>query len=825
MKKPAASKKAAISKLDHKRQLARERQRRHRQNEAKGIVVRVPSSVVSSLRPSSIKLPLSTSSQLVSTAGQSSIVSAMSDYVFRKVDGAFYEMLREAIPIFDSAIRQSITLEGFLRPIGDDMELVRDLEDFFLNVPVNDMQKGIQAFQENTSNEKFEQGFAVTEFIANKKRDDIDRLVVADSKSIIFRRNASGRVEPWFRSGTPKQSGYTMPASVIDAILNVRYGRSVSYNGVTEVRLVPDNKNYFSIGNENQDPHGVSIMRSTEFVSQIIVTIQNGFKHIGERYGDPMHHVHYKAGKGGGDLETRRKLIETDFNNIVTAKRKGKSGDLVTAGGPDSDVKVEVIGGQNQIYSFEVPLRHLLEQIVAKTNLPAWLLGIYWSTTERMATLEIEAALSSAKIRQLAMLPEYIKLCANFLRLRGRTWNRITTSTDSPGDWGLIFESPSYRDVMTMANARFLNAQASLMERGQAGPTTATSVTVGGATFELGRVKESGVRSQEPGGECSCGHHKSTINNRQSTIEATKELQRPFPWPALDKIEAEYEAELKSTWQLLKKKVFNIAKLPLASAEEGQASASSSPLPSVGEGRVRGGSLSGITKAPFAFDDAQRRLVMNALKEFLGWYEPNLSDPANDDSNVRWYYGQSYSAGLIQAAEMVGKERPILDILRNNEIFTEVITDGFSLVKDNATRAIRNDIIMAMEQGVVDGVNPRDVARTLNELFHDKNSDWERLARTEMSGAAERAKLDEWEERGIDTSRAVSVPVHPRCRCSTTVEEVKGKWRAKFAPAPDACPLCLSMQEGDKGLSPLESATLVNLWKGMERSAFYFKYW
>jgi hypothetical protein len=804
-------KKTASSKIEHKRAQARERQRKHRQNAAKGIVVRQPQAGV---RPGKV---LQLSSQL-STAAQSPLTSAMSDFVFRKVDGNFYETLREAIPIFDSAIRQSITLEGFLRPIGDDPVLVRDLEDFFLNVPVNDMQKGIQAFQENASNEKFEQGFAITEFVANKKRDDIERLIVADSKSILFRRNAAGRAEPWFRTGSPKQTNYSMPGSVIELILNAQYGRSVTYNGVTEVRLVPDNKNYFSIGNENQDPHGVSIMRSTEFVSQIIVTIQNGFKHIAERFGDPSFHVHYKSGKGNGtDLETRRKTIETDFNNIITAKRKGKSGDLVTAGGPDSDVVVKIIGHDGQIYTFDVPLRHLLEQIVAKTNLPAWLLGIYWSTTERMATLEIEAALSAAKIRQLAMLPEYIKLCANFLRLRGRTWDRITTSVDSPGDWGLIFESPSYRDVMTMANARFLNAQASLMERGQGGAAIATSIQVGGATFELGREKaERRAQSAErkTQSECSCGKRHAPGSMLHADV---KELSRPFPWPALDKLEAEYEVELKNTWQLLKAKVFKIAGLNMPSEQSAE-----------GKGqRVEPHAPSAMPNAAkaFAFDDSQRKQIMDALKEYLGWYAPDLNDPSGDDSNIRWYYGQSYSLGLIQAAEMIGKERPILDILRNNEIFTNLMTDGFRLVKDNATRTVRNDIIMAMEQGMVDGINPRNMAEELAALFDDKNSDWERLARTEMAGAAERAKLDEWKERSVDVSNAVSVPVHPCCRCSTSVEEADtaGNLRSVFSPAPDACPLCLSLQEGDKGLSHGDYAQIAELWKGLESSAFFPK--
>jgi len=119
---------------------------------------------------------------------------------------------------------------------------------------------------------------------------------------------------------------------------------------------------------------------------------------------------------------------------------------------------------------------------------------------------------------------------------------------------------------------------------------------------------------------------------------------------------------------------------------------------------------------------------------------------------------------------------------------------------------------MVMQTGMEQGVNPRDVAADLAEIFEDRNSDWERLARTEMAGAAERAKMDEWEERGVNVDAiyrqdaegndAVIIPVHPRCRCSSTIkDDGNGNLRAVFAPAPDACAWCFSYQEGDKAMS------------------------
>ncbi|MDH4164468.1 MAG: hypothetical protein OEW15_17540, partial [Nitrospirota bacterium] len=398
--------------------------------------------------------------QLTSTAAQSPLASAMNEFVFRKVDGNFYEAMREGIPICDAAIRRTINLTGTPKIIGDNMDLVKILEDFHLNVPVNDMQKGLVAFSANHQNEDHEQGFSISEFVATKKRDDIERLVVADSKDIFFRKHpATGRVEPWIRRGQVQRSNQTNPGTLANSILNARYGQPISNNGAEETRLSPDNKLYFSNGNENQDPHGVSMFRSMEFSAQILVTLQNSMKNSGERHGDPIHHVHYEsAGKSDTNLETRRKAIETDFNTIIAAKRAGKSGDIVTAGTAGSKVTITVVGHDGQLFQYDIPLRHVLEQIVAKTNLPAWMLGIYWSTTERMATLEVEMALADAKVRQFGMLPGYIRLLSNFLTLRGRTWKSITTSVDKPGDWGIIFETPNVRDLVAMAQAEFLSA-------------------------------------------------------------------------------------------------------------------------------------------------------------------------------------------------------------------------------------------------------------------------------------------------------------------------------------------------------------------------------
>jgi len=426
--------------------------------------------------------------QITQSNPQGPMTALFQDYVFRKVSGDFYEALREGIPIIDTAITRLISMNGTLKIIGDNAKIVAALEDFCLNVPVNDTQKGMQAFLQNFGGETFEQGFSISEFLVTPDMKDIAGLRVADSKQIVYRRNKDNKAEPWYRyPGSQTVRSLSVPGDLVNRIMNATYGQVVNVCGTDERKLNPANLLYHSINNENSDPYGVSIMRSLEFVAQILATLQTSIKNVAERFGDPSYHVHYKASKSGSNeaLESRRSSLQTDFNDVINAKRQGKSADLVTAGSLDSEINIKVIGHDGQILTYDTPLRHVLEQIVAKTNLPAWMLGIYWSTTERMATLEVEAALQDAKVRQLAMLPELIRLFSIVLTLRGYKWSSITIDPKKPGDWGVMFETPNLRDIVAQAQARFLNAQADMMGVVGAAGSAASIQLQTGASAEI----------------------------------------------------------------------------------------------------------------------------------------------------------------------------------------------------------------------------------------------------------------------------------------------------------------------------------------------------
>ena len=733
--------------------------------------------------------------QLRPNDGQGPYTSYFQTYVPRKIDPCFYEFMREAIPTIDAAIQRLTELDGYMIATGGNDSLVEEIQDWIDNITVNDIQTGLQAYDHNFTSEAHEQGFGIGEYVTNKKRNDIVGLRVADSKFIKFSRTDKG--------------------------LDI----SQKGNDDSDYRVLkPDNLMCFSINNENQNPYGTSMMRSCEFVSKILVTIQNSELNVFERWGDPAYAVIYKTSKKDGtDHTAKRELLQKDLNTAITAKRAGKSADFVYVIDKESSINIEVIGALEQVLDFEIPSRLALEEIIAKTGLPAWMLGKHWSTTERLSDAEVNMIMAAVRTRQAAKLPLYKKLVRNLLLLRGRTWKR--------GDWDLEWAQVNLIDIEKLARANFLNSQAEMMLPAEAGKSETrnpkSEYRAGARGRDRNNQNSHNKDSRFSGSsQCTCGCDKSEIRNPKSEIDqkvlsewhekvesaklrndsnelikleqefdtfGLKELFRTAPWPELDEVEDNFEKDLTYEWSVLEEQVFDILDLPTdglvavpkPTPREQQLT---NPKSEIRNPKSKApGDIPGIEA--FTFSVEQQAAIMKSLEEFNGKY-----DYRDTDSAVRWYYGQSHSLGLIQAATLIGEDRPILDIIKNSETYDKLSKEGFKKIKDNSTKAIVTKIIPELEAQALAGTNPRHVASRLKARFGEANSDWERLARTEMTVAAERAKLDEWKQWDIDTTNAViaGIDTHPRCRCSNTVEERSGKFVVVFVPAPDACPICLA---------------------------------
>jgi len=367
--------------------------------------------------------------QIRTSDGQGPYTKYFATFVPRRIDPAFFEFLIESVPICGTAIDRLVTLDGIPQVVGENEALVAEINDWIRDVPVNDVQKGLQAFHQCLSREAFEQGFGLGEFIPDTNRRDIVGLRVADSKTIKFSRDQGKGLRIYQKADGD----------------NVE--RELKQEGLV----------YFSINNENQNPYGTPILRGCEFVSRILTTIYQSTANTWERFGDPSFSVIYKTSKkDGADLDGRRKQISDELNTALRAKREGRSADFVRAIDINSSIEIKVIGADGQVLEMEVPVKYILQDICGKTGLPAWMLGYSFSTTERRANFEAEMVLADVTVRQAAKAPHFERLITAMLLLRGRTWK--------PGDWQLEWKQVNLHDIVAQAQAKFLNAQAEQMQ-------------------------------------------------------------------------------------------------------------------------------------------------------------------------------------------------------------------------------------------------------------------------------------------------------------------------------------------------------------------------
>jgi len=378
-----------------------------------------------------------------------------------QVNPYLYEALRRALPPLDGSIDRYVTLDGIVGVEGDNERLVTLIEDFIANVPVNDAQSSLQAFYTGQGNELYEQGYTVGEFVVGRDGRTIEGMRVADSKGVRFCRDESG-LQVWYQppgtAATGRGDGTDDAERIIRGTATGSAITTSSLTGWGYRKLDPRSLIYGVFQPEADNPYGTSLLRSIEFVSQILLSIQNATDRVWQRFGEPPFNITYTTKNKkvtAAQLEERKRILAANLATAMEGKRKGNSVDFVNAIGPDDTIEIEVLGATEQVLQIEMPARHLLEQILSKLGLPSWMLGFSWNTSDRSGDAQVEMILQGAKTRWEQRAPALRRLIETYLRLQGRTWK--------PGDWKLVQRLPNLRDELKAAQAGFLRAQTVLM--------------------------------------------------------------------------------------------------------------------------------------------------------------------------------------------------------------------------------------------------------------------------------------------------------------------------------------------------------------------------
>ena len=116
---------------------------------------------------------------------------------------------------------------------------------------------------------------------------------------------------------------------------------------------------------------------------------------------------------------------------------------------------MEVVGPHGAPIAVAEPFRVFCEQLVAATGLPPWLLGLHWSSTERLATQQADLLVAQIEALRRSVQPELERMIDLRQRLAGQS-ARVTVT------WPEV----SLRDRTEQARAALWEAQAEALRRG-----------------------------------------------------------------------------------------------------------------------------------------------------------------------------------------------------------------------------------------------------------------------------------------------------------------------------------------------------------------------
>ena len=329
-----------------------------------------------------------------------------------------YYQMRTAIPVLDAAVGKLVRLSGGFQAICRNEAAQEKLDRFLRVVPCGRGQQGIGNFLSGYLDSLLTYGRAVGEMVVSDGKlravcwGNVNALEIHEGESPLD-------MVIW----GPDKHGSIRPLPYQHLLL------------------------FTTMNPEPESPYGVSIFRGMPFLADILMKIYQTVGSNWERAGNVRYSV---ICKGAEDLDPavaqeRGKAVAAQWAKAMEDSKSGTVRDFVAVG----DVEIRVIGGEAPILDSEVPVRQILEQLVAKTGLPPFLLGLNWSTTERMSGQQADILTSELWAIRRTVQPAIEKICRTYLALEGLD-NRVEI------EWDDI----SLQDMTEEARADLYRAQA-----------------------------------------------------------------------------------------------------------------------------------------------------------------------------------------------------------------------------------------------------------------------------------------------------------------------------------------------------------------------------
>lgn len=334
-----------------------------------------------------------------------------------------YDNLRYSVPIVDAALHKIIRLTGGYKVVCSDGRWQEEMDRFISEIPVGIGGRSLHSFTDAFLDSLITYGSAAGEMIVNPETKDVEGVYNIDSNKFCCKAGDNPCDRRYYRQEGSDWSAVQNPEYVVYAALNP----SAQY------------------------PDGQSILRGLPCISAVLMRIYECIGQNFDRVGNVRYAVTYKPSDSSemAFAKERAQQIAKEWSDGMNAMRCGEVRDFVAVG----DVGIKVIGADNQIIDTEIPVRQLMEQIVAKLSVPPFLLGLTWSSTERMSSQQADILTSELEYYRRQLTPVIRQICETYLELLG-----------GGGTVSVEWDNINLQDEACLAEARLHNAQAALIE-------------------------------------------------------------------------------------------------------------------------------------------------------------------------------------------------------------------------------------------------------------------------------------------------------------------------------------------------------------------------
>ncbi|MDE5570208.1 MAG: serine/threonine protein phosphatase [Ruminococcus sp.] len=329
-----------------------------------------------------------------------------------------FDKLRYAVPIIDAAVMKIIRLTGGFRLISSDENYQEQLDRFCTDVPVGLKGKSLNCFADTFLDSLLTYGSAVGEIVIDNENQEISGLWNGDASATVISSGAN----PFERQYAIKCADGTLK--------KVNHPERILYASLTG---------------------GHSLLRGLPALSGILMRIYQCIGQNFDRAGNVRYAVTYKPTDSGDFAYSKERAMQIarEWADGMNSARYGQVKDFIAVG----DVDIRVIGADNQLFDTNVPVRQLMEQILSKLSIPPFLLGLSWSSTERMSSQQADILTSELEYYRRLISPVLCEIGSAYL-----------CSVGSSAVCTVQWDNINLQDETELAEARLKNAQAAEIE-------------------------------------------------------------------------------------------------------------------------------------------------------------------------------------------------------------------------------------------------------------------------------------------------------------------------------------------------------------------------